>query len=57
MPYKAYLVLDALGGVLALSAPWLFGFSGNAKARNAFIAGITGIFAGTLSELEEMPAE
>ena len=58
MPYKAHLVLDALGGGLALSAPWLLGFAGNAKARNAFIAiGIFGILAGTLSQPDEMPAD
>ena len=56
MPYKTHLVLDALGGTLALGAPWLFGFSGNAKARNAFIAfGVFGILAGTLSKPDEMP--
>ena len=55
MPYKAHLILDVLGGVLALSAPWLFGFSRHEKARNAFVtAGIFGILAGTLSEESEM---
>ena len=58
MPYKAHLVLDTLGGGLALSAPWLFGFAGNAKARNAFLAfGVFGILAGTLSQPDEMPAD
>ena len=58
MPYKAHLVLDALGGMLALSAPWLLGFSGNTKARNAFVAfGVFGLLAGTLSEPDEMPAD
>ena len=58
MPYKMHLLLDTLGGVLALSAPWLFGFSGNSKARNAFLAfGLTGILAGTLSEPQEMPED
>ena len=56
MPYKMHLLLDTMGAGLALSAPWLFGFAGNAKARNAFIAfGIFGILAGTLSQPDEMP--
>ena len=48
MPYKTHLGLDVMGGVGALAAPWLFGFSHNEKARNTFIAmGIFGILAGT----------
>ena len=55
MPYKAHLVFDVLGGALALSAPWLFGFSRHEKARDAFVtAGIFGILAGTLSQEDEM---
>ncbi len=55
MPYKAHLILDVLGGVLALSSPWVFGFSRHEKARGAFVtAGIFGILAGTLSKENEM---
>lgn len=57
MPYKAHLVLDAAVGVFALSAPWLFGFAANKRARNTFLVlGTFGILAGTLSKPEEMPA-
>jgi hypothetical protein len=56
MPYKAHLVFDALGGLTALTAPWLFGFAKDRKARNTFIAaGIFGLLAGLLSKPEEMP--
>ena len=55
MPYKWHLILDTLGGVTALTAPWALGFSGNARARNTFIAmGIFGLIAGLLSQPEEM---
>lgn len=56
MPYKAHLVLDTVGGLTALTAPWLFGFAKNRKARNTFLAaGIFGLMAGLLSKPEEMP--
>jgi hypothetical protein len=56
MPYKAHLVLDAVGGFTALTAPWLFGFAKDKKARNTFIAaGLFGLMAGLLSKPEEMP--
>ena len=55
LPYKAHLLLDILGGVLALSSPWLFGFSRPEKARDTLVtAGIFGILAGTLSKENEM---
>ena len=55
VPYKAHLAFDVLGGVFALSAPWLFGFSRHEKARDAFVtAGIFGIMAGTFSKNDEM---
>jgi hypothetical protein len=58
MPYKAHLVLDTVGGLTALTAPWLFGFAKNRKARNTFLAaGIFGLMAGLLSKPEEMPTE
>ncbi len=56
LPYKAHLVLDVVGGLAGLSAPWLFGFAKNRKARNTFIAaGLFGLLAGLLSKPEEMP--
>jgi hypothetical protein len=56
MPYKAHLVLDTVGGLTALTAPWLFGFAKDKKARNTFIAaGLFGLMAGLLSKPEEMP--
>ena len=55
MPYTAHLIADTAGGALALSAPWLFGFAGNPRARNTFIAmGLFGLMAGLLSQPEEM---
>lgn len=58
MPYKAHLVLDVVNGLTALSAPWLFGFAKNKKARTAFVvAGVFGLLAGLLSKPEEMPKE
>jgi hypothetical protein len=56
MPYKTHLVLDVVGGLAGLSAPWLFGFAKDKKARNTFIAaGLFGLMAGLLSKPEEMP--
>lgn len=56
VPYKAHLVLDVVGGLAGLSAPWLFGFAKDRKARNTFIAaGLFGLMAGLLSKPEEMP--
>ena len=55
MPYRDHLVIDTLGGAMALASPWLFGFAHNRKARNAFILfGAFGLFAGLLSKPEEM---
>jgi hypothetical protein len=57
IPFKTHLILDVSVGVFSLTAPWLFGFSKNRNARNAFITlGLTGILAGLLSEPEEMPS-
>jgi len=58
MPYKAQPTLNPLGGITALSAPWLLGFSQNARARNTFLVmGTFGLIAGLLSEPQEMPAD
>jgi hypothetical protein len=40
MPYKAHLAIDTLGGLTALTAPWLFGFAKNRKARNTLVLGV-----------------
>ena len=57
LPYKAHLVADTAVGALALSAPWLFGFASNTRARNTFLVmGAFGLMAGLLSKPEEMPA-
>lgn len=56
IPYRAHLAIDTIGGLTALAAPWLMGFSGNAKARNAFlVVAAFGLTAGLASEPEEMP--
>ena len=38
LPFKAHLALDVAVSVFTFAAPWLFGFSGNKKARNTFLA-------------------
>lgn len=58
IPYKAHLALDTASGVFSFAAPWLFGFSQNARARNTFLSmGAAGLIAGLLSEPQEMPEE
>ncbi|MGV3540373.1 MAG: hypothetical protein ACO1OQ_11210 [Rufibacter sp.] len=55
MPYKLHLGIDFATSVFALAAPWLFGFAGNEKARNTFLAmGVTGLVVGALSRPDEM---
>ena len=55
MPYKDHLAIDTLGGATALASPWLFGFSHNKRARNAFLLfAAFGLAAGLLSKPEEM---
>ncbi len=54
MPYKTHLFIDTLGGLTALMAPFVFGFSGNARARNTFLLmGVFGLIAGTMSRPDE----
>ncbi len=38
MPFKMHLATDALGAVLGLASPWLFGFAQNKAARNTALA-------------------
>lgn len=55
IPFKAHLLTDFAAGIFTLSAPWLFKFSKNKKARNAFLViGITSVVASLLTEPEEM---
>lgn len=57
LPYKAHLTADTAVGALALSAPWLFGFAANKRARNTFLVmGAFGLMAGLFSKPEGMPA-
>ncbi|AYA37525.1 hypothetical protein D3Y59_10990 [Hymenobacter oligotrophus] len=56
IPYKTHLALDAVSGLTALAAPWLFGFAKNTRARNAFLAmGAIASIVTALSRPEEMP--
>jgi hypothetical protein len=56
IPYKTHLAIDVVTALTSLSAPWLFGFSKNKKARNTFLAiGATLLTTGLLSEPQEMP--
>ncbi|HEX8234366.1 MAG TPA: hypothetical protein VF600_00255 [Abditibacteriaceae bacterium] len=38
MPFKMHLATDALGAMLGLASPWLFGFSRHKTARNTALA-------------------
>jgi hypothetical protein len=56
IPFKTHLLLDVALGTLTIGAPWLFGFSKNKAARNAFLAmGALSLLSGMLSKPEEMP--
>jgi hypothetical protein len=58
LPFKAHLGLDVAVGLLTLGAPFLFGFSGNRRARNFFVGlGAFSVLAGILTEPGEMPEE
>lgn len=55
IPFKAHLLTDFTAGIFTLAAPWVFRFSANKKARNAFLAiGLTSVMASLLTEPEEM---
>jgi len=56
IPFKTHLAIDAGLSLFSLTAPWVFGFSKNTKARNTFLAmGAAGLLAGMLTETKEMP--
>lgn len=53
--FKTHLFLDVANGLFAASAPFLFGFASDKRARNTFlVAGAFGIAAGLLSQPKEM---
>lgn len=55
IPFKTHLTIDFTAGGFVLSAPWLFKFSENKKARNTFLAlGITSIAASLLTQRKDM---
>ena len=55
MSFKAHLTADVITGLLTMSAPWLFGFSNNRRARNTFLGfGAFSIMAGLLTDPQEM---
>ncbi|WP_375418461.1 hypothetical protein [uncultured Hymenobacter sp.] len=56
IPFKTHLTIDLVTAATALTAPWLFGFAKNTKARNAFLGiGATLLLTGLLTKPEEMP--
>jgi hypothetical protein len=55
IPFKTHLAIDFTTSLFALAAPWLLGFSGNAKARNAVLGvGLAGLTASVLTQPDEM---
>jgi len=55
MSFKAHLTADVVVGLLTMTAPWLFGFSQNRRARNTFLGfGAFSVMAGLLTEPREM---
>lgn len=55
IPFKAHLITDFTAGIFTLGAPWLFKFSKNKKARNAFLAiGLTSVIASLFTQPKEM---
>ena len=55
LPFKTHLVVDMSVSLFAIGAPWLLGFAGNKRARNAVVAiGAAGLVASLLTEREEI---
>jgi len=55
LPFKMHLAGDALAGVFSLAAPFVFGFSGNERARNTFLAfGVLALVVASLTQPDEM---
>ncbi|WP_374164754.1 hypothetical protein [Arcticibacter sp. MXS-1] len=58
IPFKIHLAADLTVGLFIASAPFLFGFARNKRARNAFLAlGLTSIVVPLLTQNEEMTHE
>lgn len=56
LPFKLHLGADALAGIFSLAAPFWFGFSGNGRARNTFLAfGVLALVVAALTQPDEMP--
>ncbi len=55
LPFKLHLTGDALAAVFSIAAPFLFKFSDNSRARNAFIGfGVLSLVVGQLTQPDEM---
>ncbi|WP_342645130.1 hypothetical protein [Mucilaginibacter sp. CSA2-8R] len=53
--FKTHLLIDFTTSLFALGAPWLLGFSANAKARNTLVSvGLAGLTASLLTQPTEM---
>lgn len=51
LPFRVHLAIDLGVNCAAIAAPWLLGFSGDKKARNALIvAGVLGLAATLLTD-------
>jgi hypothetical protein len=56
LPFKAHLAADIAAGLFTATAPWLFGFSHNTRARNVFLGmGLFSVMAGLITDSDEMP--
>jgi hypothetical protein len=56
MSFRRHLRMDVMTGALTAAAPWLLGFSRDARARNTFLAIGGGLLAaGLLTRPDEMP--
>lgn len=55
MSFKTHLTGDVVVGLLTMTAPWLFNFSNNKRARNTFLGfGAFSVMAGLLTDPREM---
>lgn len=55
MSFKTHLAADVVVGLLTMSAPWLFGFSENKRARNTFLGfGAFSVMAGLMTQPDEL---
>ena len=56
LPFKLHLCGDVLAGLFSVGAPWLFGFSKKARARNTFVGfGLFAFLVVALTQPDEMP--